>query len=411
MRVVIPTPHLRIPLLLLLAALGACGTGADQDPSIDAEALDSVADHPAKSVCDEAQPGFARCHALVRTDLVARADKGQNPAGLGAAELASAYELPASGGRAATVAIVAAHDNPDAEADLAEYRKMFHLPPCTTANHCFRKTNQKGKGALPAPDAGWSQEIALDLDMVSAACPTCRILLVEASSPSMEDLGAAVATAARLGAETISMSWGGAESSSDPSFDAKFFRHPGVLLVASSGDSGYGVEYPAASPFVLAVGGTRLIQSSSSRGWSERAWKGSGSGCSRYSGKPSWQDDSGCSQRTVADVAAVADPNTGVAVYVTYAGAGGWNVFGGTSAAAPLVAGIFARAGKGKAGPGFAYTHRSAFHDVKAGKNGSCPKAASYLCTAHAGYDGPTGWGSPNGASMIAASSAAELEP
>jgi hypothetical protein len=219
----------------------------------------------------------------------------------------------------------------------------------------------------------------------------------------MADLGAAENTAVKLGAKVVSNSWGGAEGATDARFSESHLHHDGVLITASSGDDGYGVEFPAASPDVLAVGGTRLAKSSSTRGWSESAWKGGGSGCSKYGKKPTWQADAACAMRTVADVAAIADPDTGVAVYVTYGNAGGWNVYGGTSVASPLVAGIFALTGTAKAGAGFPYAHASAFHDVKTGSNGTCPSGESYLCTAHAGYDGPTGMGSPNGKAMASA--------
>ncbi len=239
--------------------------------------------------------------------------------------------------------------------------------------------------------------------MASAACPSCKLLLVEANTESMANLGAAEKTAARLGAKIISNSWGGPEESSDKTADNDYFKHAGVLITASSGDSGYGVEYPAASPNVLAVGGTRLVKSSSSRGFAESAWSGGGSGCSQYELKPVWQTDSGCSMRTVVDVAAIADPDNGVAVYATYDNAGGWNVFGGTSVASPLVAGIFARAGLAGESVGFVYDHASAFHDLKSGSNGSCDSSAGYLCKARVGYDGPTGMGSPDGKTLASA--------
>src|SRR5262249_12957597 len=149
----------------------------------------------------------------------------------------------------------------------------------------------------------------------------CKLLLVEANSTSFTDLGAAVSTAASLGASVISNSWGGSESFFDPFLDSWYFHHPGITITASSGDNGYGVEYPASGAYVVAVGGTSLVKTSS--GWAESAWAGSGSGCSAYTAKPSFQHDTGCARRTVADVSAVADPNTGVAVYDTYGGGAG----------------------------------------------------------------------------------------
>jgi subtilase family serine protease len=165
----------------------------------------------------------------------------------------------------------------------------------------------------------------------------------------------------------------------------------------SSGDAGYGVEFPAASQYVTAVGGTSLTRSSNSRGWTETAWSGAGSGCSAYITKPSWQTDAGCSKRTVADVSAIADPNTGVAVYDSYSMGAGWMVFGGTSVAAPIIGAVYALAGNaGSVNYGSSsYSHLSAFFDVTSGSNGSC--GGTYLCTGSVGFDGPTGNGTPNG--------------
>ncbi|MFI6050273.1 peptidase S8 [Streptomyces violascens] len=321
------------------------------------------------------------------------------PSGYGPASIQSAYKLPSStAGSGRTVAIVDAYDDPNAAADLAKYRSQYGLPACTTANGCFKKVGQTGTSTLPAADAGWAEEISLDLDMVSAACPNCKILLVEAKSSSMANLGTAVNTAVSLGAKYVSNSYGGGESSSDTSYDTKYFNHPGVAITVSSGDEAYGTEYPAASRYVTAVGGTSLSSSSNSRGWTESAWSDAGSGCSAYDAKPSWQKDTGCAKRTVADVSAVADPATGVAVYDTYGGDPGWEVFGGTSASSPLIAAVYALAGTPSSGStpaSFPYAHTGSLNDVTSGSNGSCSPA--YLCKGGSGYDGPTGLGTPNG--------------
>jgi len=222
--------------------------------------------------------------------------------------------------------------------------------------------------------------------------------LVEASTAALTNLGTAVNQAAKMGANVISNSYGGSESSSDLSYDKTYFDHNGVAITASSGDNGYGVEYPAASPNVTAVGGTSLMKSSnSSRGFDETVWSGASSGCSAYDPKPAGQTDTGCSgKRTVADVAAVADPNTGVAVYDSY-GTSGWLVFGGTSVAAPLIASVYALAGNAsKIDASYPYYSNSgSLFDVTSGSNGSC--GGSYLCTGGPGFDGPTGLGTPNG--------------
>jgi hypothetical protein len=361
-------------------------------------------------VCDDPPPGELACFALRRTTgALPTLPPGASPAatvgGFGPSDLASAYKLPTSLGSGRTVAIVDAYNDPNAESDLATYRSQFGLPACTTANGCFRKVNQNGATSpLPAANSGWAGEIALDIEMVSAVCPQCKILLVEASSPTIGNLGTAVNTAVAMGAVAVSNSYGGPESSSDPSAGTSYFKHPGVAITVSSGDDGYGVEFPASSPWVTAVGGTSLTTASNARGWSETAWGsvsnangGAGSGCSAVETKPSFQTDAGCARRTVADVSAVADPATGVAVYDSY-GSGGWNVFGGTSVASPIIASVYALAAPPAAGDfpnSDPNANRSALFDVTSGANGSC--GGSYLCTAAAGYDGPTGLGTPNG--------------
>jgi subtilase family serine protease len=344
----------------------------------------------------ENMPGEAHCNAQVLTDN-GQVVSNITPSGFGPADLRSAYNLPSTtAGSGQTVAIVDAYDDPYAESNMNTYRAQFGIPACTSASGCFRKVNQNGGASMPHGNTGWAEEISLDLDMVSAICPNCHILLVEASSSSMANLGKAVNTAAALGANVISNSWGGNASSSDASFDAAYFTHPGVAITASSGDSGYGAEYPAASRLVTAVGGTSLSRASNARGWSETTWNGAGSGCSTSDSKPSWQTDAGCSGRTIADVSAIADPYTGVAVYDTYR-TKGWMVFGGTSVAAPIIAATYALAGNAGSlnAASFAYSHASSLNDVTSGSNGSC--GGSYLCTAGAGYDGPTGLGTPNG--------------
>jgi ricin-type beta-trefoil lectin protein/IPT/TIG domain-containing protein len=362
-------------------------------------------------------PGYAACLALFRTNVPAH--KGANPfvtpAGYGPAQLQTAYSLPSStAGSGATVALVDAYDDPNAESDLAVYRSQYGLPACTTANGCFKKVNENGKASpLPPtepPGDDWATEESLDIDMVSAACPRCHIDLVEANSNSFDDLGTAVDAAVALGAQYVSNSYGGGDFSGESSQDV-YYNHPGVAITASAGDDGYGVSYPAASPDVVSVGGTSL--NSSSSGYTETVWgsssggEGTGSGCSGYESKPSWQTDSGCSDRTDNDVAAVADPNTGVAVYDTY-DQNGWLVVGGTSASSPIIASVYALAGVPSSGSypaEYVYEqHNSSnIHDVTTGANGTCTPA--YLCTGEVGYDGPTGWGTPNGVSAFKAPS------
>ncbi|MEV7215770.1 S53 family peptidase [Kitasatospora cineracea] len=389
--------------LLLSAFTAAAPAGAATAPQADARGGTSWV-----RACDTLAHGDTMaCHALRVTSTVEGVRQfgvtpNATPSGYGPGDLLSAYKLPANGGAGMTVAIVDAYNDPNAESDMAVYRSQYGLPACTKASGCFKQVNQSGGSSLPANNSGWAGEISLDLDMVSAIAPNAHIVLVEASSATMANLGTSVNTAVSLGAKFVSNSYGGGESSADTSYDSSYFNHPGVAITVSSGDSAYGAQYPAASKYVTSVGGTALKKASNTRGWSESAWltnstEGTGSGCSKYDAKPTWQKDTGCSKRTIADVSAVADPATGVAVYQTYGGSG-WAVYGGTSAAAPIIAGVYALGGapsSGSSPASFPYAHTSALFDVTSGSNGSC--SPSYLCTAGTGYDGPTGLGTPNG--------------
>jgi subtilase family serine protease len=351
------------------------------------------------------------CMVLIRTNVGQKAQASLSPDqapsgdGYGPSNLQSAYVLPSStAGSGETVAVVDAYNDPNAASDLATYRSDWGLPACGSG--CFKQVNENG-ATSPLPAAagrtGWDVEESLDIDMVSAICPLCHIILVEASSADTTDLGTGVNAAVSLGADFVSNSYGGSESSSDPTYDTDYYNHPGVAVTASAGDGGYGVSYPAASQYVTSVGGTSLSTASNSRGWTETVWgsssggEGTGSGCSADDAKPSWQTGTGCSKRTDNDVAAVADPNTGLAVYDTYS-QGGWLEVGGTSASSPIIASVFALAGKPTASTypsSYIYKHTSNLYDVTSGANGTCSPA--YLCTGEVGYDGPTGWGTPDG--------------
>jgi subtilase family serine protease len=337
------------------------------------------------------------------------------PSGYGPAELQQAYNLTtasATEGRARTVAIVDAYDDPAALSDLSTYRAQWALPPIcgdwiTRGCVTFTKVNQDGATTpLPTPDAGWSEEISVDLDTVSATCPNCNILLVEASSATLPSLDTAEDTAAAAGPVSIGNSFGVSETSSETR-DDRYFTHPGIAVTAAAGDDGYGVQWPASSPDVIAVGGTTLSPASgSSRGWSETAWSGDGSGCSAVEPQPNWQSRVGaikahCAQRAVADVAAVADPDTGVAVYDTFE-LPGWTVFGGTSVSTQIIAAVFAlavRSGDSTAS-GLYGASPDDFYDVTTGSNGTC---GSDLCTAEVGWDAPTGLGTPDGTGAFGA--------
>lgn len=370
-----------------------------------------------RQVCGPVPAGSARCLAEVRTDVhggtgvrgphaprtagVAGAQDTTLPAGYSPAQLRSAYNLTASsGGATQTVALIDAGDDASAEADLAVYRTTYGLPACTSANGCFRKVDQQGAaGPLPA-DAGWGMEIALDLDMVSAGCPDCKILLVEADDNQLPNLAAAVDTAVALGATEVSNSYGSTEANGIQAYESDY-SHPGVAILASSGDAGYGIpNAPAVYSTVTAVGGTTLTPATNTRGWSETAWSGAGSGCSAWITKPSWQTDKHCPGRMVADVSADADPQTGPAVYDTSDGDGGWLIVGGTSASSPFIAGVIALAGNPGAFPdaSYLYSHAGKLNDVVGGSNHEFETCGTdYMCNALKGYDGPTGLGTPNG--------------
>jgi hypothetical protein len=340
---------------------------------------------------DNLGPKMAHCMARVRT-AAGLAPMLGNAGAYDPAYLQSAYNAPSSNhGTGRTVAIVDAYDDPTAEADLAVYRTQFGLSACTSGNGCFHKYDESGGTTYPAADADWDLEIALDLDMVSAICPNCHIILVEANSSYFSDLITADMEAADLGADVISNSFGGTDSGYAAYYDD--YLNLGVPITVSSGDSGYGVEFPASSKDVIAVGGTHLLQTGNTgtRNATETAWSGAGSGCASWEGKPAWQSDD-CTGRTVADVSAVADPATPVWVR----NGGSWYNVGGTSAAAPIVASFYALAApfNGSAGS-LLYNNAASLNDASSGSNGSC--SGSYLCTAQAGYDGPTGLGTPNG--------------
>ena len=372
------------------------------------------------SVETEVGSTLAPCTAGEFRCLVEAPDGGHQayaaPRGLGVPELTAAYQIPAAGPGTPTIAIVVAYSYDRLEADLAEYREHYDLPACTTANGCLRIVDQRGGTELPpeSPTSNdWSIETMLDLDMASAACPRCNLLVVQAETTGV-GLLEGQNTAVALGADVISNSWGKAEVAGKPlAGNEPYFDHPGVAIFAAAGDLGYdsggeGPSYPATSAHVIAVGGTRLARSedaSNDRGWTESVWAKGGSGCSLSIAKPGYQLDSPCPFRASADIAAVADPSTGVAIYHSRT-SGGWRTVGGTSAAAPLVAGIFASANHGHRTAASLAIHPPSFHDITAGKNGNC---GSRLCEAGAGWDGPTGFGTPNG--TVLASTDIPIDP
>ena len=386
-------------LIYLFAILAGCAQGTREDDSDrQGDALGTIQQEPHAAVCSG---GAYHCYARIRTDHAAHViSSAVTPQGFGPADLASAYKL--TGGGTGTIAIVDAYNYANAESDLAKYRTQFGLPACTTANGCFKRVNQSGAasplpGNAPAND-DWTVEAALDLDLASAACPSCKLVLVEAQDDQGTGLFVAQNGAASLSPTVISNSWGGPESGGEAS-EETYFTHPGIAIFVASGDAGFddggqGPDYPSTSAHTIAVGGTSLVKASNARGWTEGAWTSGGSSCSTSIAKPSFQPTTtACAKRMTSDVAAVGDPNTGLAVY--NAGSGGWIVVGGTSAASPFVAGVFARYGLGAQTAAYPYAHVASFFDVTTGKNGTC---GTVLCNAGAGWDGPTGIGTPNGA-------------
>jgi N-acetylneuraminic acid mutarotase len=361
-------------------------------------------DKPAGCFTATPKPGRASCFAWVRTsdDRRMSGQDGPPSAALTPADIRSAYRLPATG-QGQTVAIVDAFGYAAAEDDLGTFRDQYGLGPCTAANGCFRKVDQRGGADYPADDAGWALETALDVDAVSSACPACRILLVEADSDSTRDLGAAVDTAVALGATFVSNSYGAQDARAAGKVNDADYDHPGVVITASTGDVGNAVEWPSSNPHVTAVGGTTLTAApGTSRGWTETAWSDAGSGCSSFEPPSVYQSvlATDCANRATADISADADPHTGLAVYNSLNG--GWLQAGGTSLASPLIAAMYALAGTPAAGTypaDYPYIHAAGdLFDVTAGSNGTC---ADVLCTAGPGWDGPTGLGTPNGVTAL----------
>ena len=443
---------------LCLAAPSLAAVGAPAGAPAPLASTPSPSSHWIGALCPAPSPGRSGCLGLRLVSDEPQAERKSPVAGsLAPATLLKAYGLsgvtPSS---PQTIALVDAYDNATIASDLAVFDSRFGLPACTEANGCLRKVNQLGAPSpLPTSSGrearGWAQEIATDVELAHGICQSCRILLVEANSNENVDLYAAEQTAVALGANEVSNSWGGKE----PNVDSAAFDHPGVVITASAGDEGYldwltgkpaeAAQYPASSPHVIAVGGTHLALNAETGAWEgETVWndggangptlEGSGAaggGCSASFGATSWQQSVpdfssvGCpGTRAVADIAADADPWTGVAVYdsTETEGEKGWAMIGGTSVASPIIASAFALAGGAH---GVAYPSRTLYeslqsdpaslHDVVSGSNGECHKrtskktasctaaeeaqtcAGQAICLAGPGYDGPSGVGTPAG--------------
>ena len=365
-----------------------------------ADAASSHANLHAQRVCAAVpQAGHATCFAKVLVNGKGAIPNATAPlsTALSPTQLRSAYNLNGASGGGRTIAIVDAYGYTNLERDLTTYRSYYGLPACTTANGCLRIIDQNSGNSLPRVDVGWSQEQALDVDAVSATCPDCKIVVVQAKTASFANLGAAVNTAAKQpGVVAISNSYGGSDA--PDSTYGKYYNHPGQAVTASTGDNGYqGGSYPASSSYVTAVGGTTLQMNGNTR-VSETVWSGAGSGCSTYNTAISGSStfDTGCAKRAMADVSAAANPNTGgLSVYApTSRTSSTWSQYGGTSESAPIIASVYALAGGGYSNT-TPYAHPGSLNDITSGSNGSC--SPSQWCTARAGWDGPTGLGTPNG--------------
>ncbi len=357
-----------------------------------------------------ATSGQAQCLAIRET-----AKASASLASLTPSTLRNVYGLAkaaARDGSGETVAVVSAYADPRAAQDLAVYRKHFKLPACTTAKGCLRIVNEHGKAhPLPAASASWAQSEAMQLEVISALCPACKLLLVEASSNALADLGAANDSAVAAGARFVVNGWSAVESVGQDIYDG-YFNHPGVAIVAAAGNNGYGRTFPGDLPYVTSVGGTTLARSSvNTRGWTETAWADTNSGCSALEIKPSWQRSdtspvTGCPNRTQNDVSADADPASGVTVYDSYRQSSKWTKQGGTALAAAIVTATYALAGPPapRSYPAsYPYQHPRDLHDVTSGSNGPCTDNPPYICNAGTGFDGPTGLGTPNGTGAFTA--------
>jgi subtilase family serine protease len=392
-----------------LALAGTAVTSAAQARAVPEQARFVAA-------CPAARPGQMQCFtfyrpqtAVNRAIAAGRTGMAARPVGLTPREIEQAYRLPVNRASHQTVAVSIAYNTPHLAEYLAKYRQTFGLPPCTMASGCFRVVNEYGNAnpkKLPVSGvfSGWDLEVTLDVSMISVACPHCRILVVEGKDASFANLARTDDTAAAMGAEVISNSYGARENGYAMAW-AKSYDHPGHTIVVSAGDAGFtAANFPADLATVTAVGGTELARARNARGWQERTWLdlsiggAGGSGCSAYEAKPAWQHDQNCPGRTVADVSAVA---ANIPIYDKVYG--GWVTVAGTSVSAPLVAGIYGLAGNAAKIPlGYAYSRRRFLFDIAKGTNSlfypsklTCGN--DYLCVAKKGYDGPTGLGTPDG--------------
>ncbi len=351
------------------------------------------------------------------------------PIGYTPVQIRHAYgiDLLPGDGSGQVIGIVDAYDDPTVASDLQTFITTFGLshmnglpgtPTCTVAtgpHPCFQKVAAQNP---PSPNPNWLLETTIDVQWAHAIALGADILLVEAKDDSFPHLFKAIDVAARGGASVVSMSWGGPEFEHE-THDDRHFRQRGVTFVAASGDGGTGILYPAASPYVVAVGGTTLhLDSAGVRTADEIAWSGSGGGISAYESEPGYQSaypiPTTGGKRGVPDVAYDADPSTGVATYLSFQGQGYWTQTGGTSIGAPQWAGLIALADQARTstsgalssadtvnpllyGAGASAVYASTYRDITTGDNGPCGS----ICTALPGYDFITGLGSPRAEALV----------
>jgi subtilase family serine protease len=439
-------PILAVIVLSACSSRGSSGSLIPQGSSLSSQGVGNgdvpfVSANPVRQLCPTlGTADRMQCFASVRTDVMPQivfesqleSDVEKCPfsgQGYCPIDLQNAYNLPSlSAGKGKTVAIVDAYGYRHASGDLAIYRKTMGLKACTLASKCLRIVNQEGHSSPlphepPASD-DWRGEQSLDLDMVSAICPNCKIILVQTNNNYTTNLYAGVKTAGTLGPKYIGVSWGGGPEGSDN----PIFHQPGVVIAAAAGDNGGGGRYgggpiqPCTYTYVVCVGGSHLVHDvHKKRGWNETVWNdwtldscggpcgATGSACSQKIAKPSWQHDVGCRNRSAADTSATASLRAPVIVYNSEIGCNPPNcfwLFGGTSASTQIIAGVYALAGNAASQHGAQYLwqhHVGHVYDVTIGNNldaqlgVTCASSVKYICTARVGFDGPTGWGTPNG--------------
>jgi subtilase family serine protease len=378
---------------LAISGLAAVLPGASAMP-----AHPSAAVNPARHavrVCS-AKSGVPVCQALVMTAADGKVRGSAKPLGTAftPADIQKAYKLQGLKSNGRTVAIVDGYGYSGLESDLAKFRSTYGLPACTTANGCLTIIDEHGGTNYPPDNSGWDLEQALDVDMVSSACPDCKIVMVQAQLTTQDFLTAENTAAGWPGVVAVSNSWTDGQMSNNSAMD-----HPGIAITAATGDGGFdGGEWPADDTNVVGVGGTSVFPDGSSRGYHETVWNGAGSGCGTNQ-KPAWQNKANttCNTKADGDIAGPADPSNGGLNIYCGSFCGGFEQVGGTSEATPMIAAVYALSGKTKGYPAkFVYTkkHRKHLYDVTSGSNGGCGVP---VCTARKGWDGPTGMGTPKG--------------